>query len=241
MKKINKFIMENCSKNGKAYEYKIWENCIKLKTKYNEKFCKIEKNQLGGCSNRHDIVCYYNKKPINIEIKKHNSPDWSQMTLYPLKGKWRIKQNWRISRSSRLLFEKIINEKKIYNKIPKFYLKNITYEEWKKLKFKNFNDIYYDCPSNFISKLYKNKGCHYIQITNFGLYHLGQDICHFNVPFFECNTRLRIRVKIHNRRYRGRMRASVVVSARPRFMGQMKKSDYSLDNIEKIPNNLYFK
>ena len=68
---------------------------------------------------------------------------------------------------------------------------------------------------------------------------LGID--HFNVPFFKCNTRLRIRVKIHNTIYRGRMRASVVVSARPRFMGQMKKSDYSLDNIEKIPYNLHFK
>jgi hypothetical protein len=246
MKKIKIIIMEICSINGKAYENKIWENCVKLKTKYNENFCKIEKNQLGGCSNRHDIVCYYNKKNINIEIKKFNSPDWTQMTLYPIKGKWKAKYNSRIPNLSKKLLENLINNnKKVFNKIPKFYNQKITHIQWNKIKQKNsnFNDIYIDCPSDIISKLYKYKGCHYIQISKYGLYHLGNDICNFNVPLFECQTRLRIRVKIHCRQIKvgknmGKLRASVVVSARPKCLYRVKKSDYSLDDLDRIPLNL---
>jgi hypothetical protein len=235
--------MEICSINGKAYECKIWENCMKLKTKYNENFCNITKNQLGGCSNRHDIVCYYNKKPVNIEIKKHNSPDWSQMTLYPVKDKWRAKNNSKVSLMTKKLFEKIINQKKNIS-IPKIFFNNLNHNELNIFRKKNFKDIYINCPSNVICNLYKFKGCHYIQISKYGLYHLGEDICDFNVPLFNCNTRLRIRIKVHCReikigKNKGKIRASVVVAARPIKMYLMKKSNYSLDGEKKYPENLY--
>jgi hypothetical protein len=243
MKKIMKIIMEICSINGKAYECKIWENCIKLKTKYNENFCKLDKNQLGGCSNRYDIVCHYNKKPVNIEIKKHNSPDWTQMTLYPIKGKWKAKKNSKVPLLTKNLFEKIINQKK-YISIPKKLFNNLTHSQLKIFRKKYFKDIYINCPSNVICNLYKFKGCHYIQISKYGLYHLGDDICNFNVPLFNCNTRLRIRIKVHCSKIKigknkGKIRASIVVAARPINMYKMKKSGYSLDGELNYPPNLY--
>jgi len=40
--------------------------------------------------------------------------------------------------------------------------------------------MYFDCPNDTIKKLYSNKGCYYIQISDKGLYHLG-----VNLNFFE--------------------------------------------------------
>ena len=43
-----------------------------------------------------------------------------------------------------------------------------------------------NCPNDTIKKLYSEKDCNYIQISNKGLYHLGNDICEFNVAEFIC-------------------------------------------------------
>jgi hypothetical protein len=45
-------------------------------------------------------------------------------------------------------------------------------------------------------KLYGEKDCSYIQISEKGLYHLGNDVCDFKVPEFICEQRLRVRTKI---------------------------------------------
>jgi hypothetical protein len=50
------------------------------------------------------------------------------------------------------------------------------------------NDLFIN---DTIAKLYSNKGCSYIQISKYGLYHLEKDICKFNVPYFKCKQVLR--------------------------------------------------
>lgn len=74
-----------------------------------------------------------------------------------------------------------------------------------------------------------------------GLYHLGNDICNFNVPIFELEQKLRIRIKIHKKKNKeGFCVISVMMSCKPINIRKLKNSDYSLDNINKLPPNLFF-
>lgn len=223
--------------NGKLYEQQIWNICKNIK--FNNKiFCTMKKNKLGY---DHDIICNNVKKnDLFIEIKKYNAPDWMQLSIRPDNvGIWRSGGKNKIPEKSKQLIENIIKNINIFNSnIPPFFNKNITHEEWKTIKknTSDFNDIYIPCPNNTISQLYKNKRCSYIQISNYGLYHLGKDICNFNVPYFNCKQVLRIRTKIHKRcNNNGFMCASVIISPKPFII---IKSNYSLDNYQKLPINL---
>ena len=108
--------------------------------------------------------------------------------------------------------------------------------------FKNdFNDIYIDCPNDTIKKLYSEKGCNYIQISNKGLYYLENDICEFNVPEFICERQLIIRTKIHTRKnVKGFCKLSVIISCQPKNIKNLLDSNYSLDDISKLPINLSY-
>jgi hypothetical protein len=122
-------------------------------------------------------------------------------------------------------------------------LKNITHEEWIKIKNEtiDFNDSYIECNNDTIKKLYSEKGCSYIQISGKGLYHLGNDICDFNVPIFICDQRLRIRTKIHERKNKkGYCKLSVIIACQPKNINNLINSDYSLDNKIKLPINLVY-
>jgi hypothetical protein len=99
----------------------------------------------------------------------------------------------------------------------------------------DFNDIYIDCPNDTIKNLYNSKDCIYIQISNKGLYHLGNDVCHFNVPEFICEQQLRIRTKIHTRKNKdGYCKLSVIIACQPKNIKILENSKYSLDDYSKL-------
>lgn len=82
-----------------------------------------------------------------------------------------------------------------------------------------------------IMKLYREKCCSYIQISEKGLYHLGNDICDFKVPPFLCEQQLRIRTKIHERKNKkGFCKLSVTIACKPKNINSLENSSYSLDN-----------
>ena len=90
--------------------------------------------------------------------------------------------------------------------MPPCIKKNITQKEWNKIKNETdrWNDIYIPInDSTTIRNLYKLKGNGYIQIGNYGLYHLGKDIYNFGVPEFLIKQQLRIRIKAHGKRKDG--------------------------------------
>jgi len=237
----------NCSINGKKYELEIY-NIIK-KTKLNGKLFNTQnENELGGCSHKNDLICnlYNDNKYINvsIEIKKIKTPDWMQCSLKydNINNKWIGSSKNKIPDNSKKIFENLIANNILFKgNIPPFMLQNITHNEWINIK-KNtldFNDMYIDCPSDTIMKLYNEKGCFYIQISEKGLYHLGNDICNFNVPAFICEQRLRIRTKIHERKNKsGFCKLSVTVACQPKNINSLVNSNYSLDNLKKLPTNL---
>ena len=222
--------------NGNIYEKKI-HNIIKNTLLNNKQFNTQNQNDLGNSTNKCDILCNFLKEQdIGIEIKSYNTPDWMQFSINYLNNKWQTKTNNKI-------IDDLIQNINLYNgKIPSFISKHITYNEWSKEKH-NFKDVYLDIPNDTIRKLYYEKGCKYIQINyGYGLYHLENDICAFNVPIFEIKQELRIRIKVHSTKLQnGYCSLSITASCKPKNIKDLPISNYSLDNIDKLPNNLIYK
>src|SRR4030067_321728 len=145
------------------------------------------------------------EKDNGIEIKKSKSPDWMQCSIKynNTTKKWEATKKGKIPIKCRELFNKLINNINLYDgEIPPFMEKSITHEEWINIKKETnkWDDKYITIPSDSISRLYQEKGCNYIQISDgYGLYHLGKDICDFGVPLFNIEQQIRIRTKIHTR------------------------------------------
>jgi len=237
-----------CSISGKKYELAVY-NIVK-KTRLNgiEFNTQIE-SELGGCSSKNDIECNMEEamaRDISVEIKKLKTPDWMQCCLKydDTDKKWIGSKKNKIPEASKKVFEEFISTVTLFNgKIPPFMLKDITHEEWVKIKSEttDFNDVYVDCPSDTIMKLYSEKGCSYIQISDKGLYHLGNDVCDFKVPAFVCDQQLRVRTKIHKRNNKkGFCKLSVTVACQPKNINSLVSSEFSLDNQMKLPSNLVY-
>lgn len=235
-----------CSINGKKYELEVY-NVIKKSKLNGNLFNTQNENELGGCSSKNDIICNMNSiMDISIEIKKSKTPDWMQCSLKydNMNKKWIGSSRNKIPKASKRVFEDLISTITLFNGIiPPFMLKNITHEEWIKMKNEtiDFNDMYIDCPNDTIMKLYNEKGCSYIQISEKGLYHLGNDKCDFNVPVFICEQRLRVRTKIHEKKNKkGFCKLSVTIACQPKNINNLVNSEYSLDNQLTLPSNLLY-
>lgn len=236
-----------CSINGNNYEKDIY-NIVKKCTLNNKIFNTQIEDDLGGSSAANDIECNYKKdKDIGIEVKKYNTPDYMQCSLsYDKKQKKLVpSKKGKIPKECKKMFEIIFKDINLYNgDIPPFLQKKITHEEWKEIKSKTdkWNDCYFDIPNDTIKKLYNKKGCNYIQISNdFGLYHLGNDTCNFNVPEFIVDQQLRVRTKIHTKKNKkGFCNISVTAACQPKKIESLNKSIFSLDNINKLPSNLIY-
>lgn len=221
-----------CSIEGKKYEMKIYD-VIK----------SISNKNLGGCSSEHDIICNINNLEIPIEIKKFNTPDWMQCSIKFLDNQWTTtKNNSKIPDNCKMIFENIIKDKKLFNgEVPPFFYKKLTHQEWIEIK-KNtdvWNDIYFQIQNTTIRDLYASKGCKYIQISQYGLYHLGNDIGNFGVPEFVIEQQLRIRIKIHSSKdAHGNCNLSVMMSCQPKNIKNLIKSPFTLDDPENLPEVL---
>ena len=235
-----------CSVNGKKYELEVF-NIVKNCTLNEKRFNIQSEGELGGCSSKNDICCNMSSiGDISIEIKKSKSPDWMQCSLHydNINKKWIGGERNKIPDASKKIFEDIISNTILFNgNIPPFVLNNVTHVEWLKIKKEttDYNDFYIDCPDNTIKRLYSNKGCSYIQLSEKGLYHLGNDICDFNVPDFICEQQIRVRTKIHERKNKkGFCKLSVTVSCLPKNINNLVDSEFSLDNQARLPNNLAY-
>jgi len=236
-----------CSTEGKKYEYVIHDIVSRCTINGKIPFNTQLKEDLAGSSAENDIVCnFIQQNDVPIEIKKMNTPDWMQCSLlYNTElNKWTGSSKNKIPNAAKHIFENLIASSNLFNgKIPPFMTINITHEEWLRIKSEttDFNDTYMDCPNDTIANLYAEKGCKYIQISNKGLYHLGDDICNFQVPLFDCEQELRIRTKIHSRsNSKGFCCLSVTIACKPRNIKNLQPSTYSLDNIQMLPNNLTY-
>lgn len=235
-----------CSINGKKYELEVY-NVVKKCVLNGVIFNTQNEDELGDCSSKNDIECNMNSiQDVSIEIKKSKTPDWMQCSLKydNISKKWLGSSKNKIPEVSKKIFECLVSNVTLFNgNIPPFMLQDITHEEWRKIKNEttDFNDTYIDCPIDTIMKLYSEKGNSYIQISDKGLYHLGNDICNFNVPAFVCEQRLRVRTKIHERKNKkGFCKLSVTIACQPKNINNLVNSKYSLDNEITLPKELLY-
>ena len=236
-----------CSVEGNKYEKKI-HNVVKYCSINNKPFNTQKEDELAGSSSKNDLECNFIKEnDIGIEVKKYKTPDWMQCSIkYNKKNKkWVASKRGKNPVKCRELFNNLITDLNLYEgEIPPFFERSITHEEWTKIKSKTkkWNDYYIDIPSNTISLLYQAKGCYYIQISNeYGLYHLGNDICGFDVPEFNIEQQLRIRTKIHTRKNKkGFCSLSVIISCQPKDITKFNPSKYTLDDRNKLPVSLIY-
>lgn len=230
--------------NGKKYELQVY-NILKKTYLHNYKFNTQKTNELGGCSSKNDLECNLgnHQNIVGIEIKKCKTPDWMQCSIQKKNKYWSGNKNCKIPVKAQLIFNKILRQKKLFNnKYPHFINQKITYDQLKKIKKKqNWKDQYFNIPNDTIKNIYKEKGCYYIQVSDYGLFHLGNDICNFKVPEFIIDQKLRIRIKIHQRYNRnGFCTSSIMASCQPKDIKKLPRSKYSLDNIKNLPKNLHF-
>lgn len=234
-----------CSIEGKKYElvvYEIAKRCISKTT--GKSFNTQAPEELGGSSAENDIVCnWISERDVPIEIKK-KTPDWMQCSLKynETTGSWSGGIKTKIPGASKIIFDGLLKARVLFNgKLPPFLKGPVTHEQWLKIKSEttDFEDTYFDCPPDTIARLYQEKGCKYIQVHGKGLYHLGEDVCEFGVPLFECDQQMRIRTKIHGRNNKkGFCSISVTMACQPKHINDLSASPYSLDYVEKLPHNL---
>ena len=89
--------------------------------------------------------------------------------------------------------------------------------------------------AEFICNHYKNKGIHYIQIGNAGLFHMGENPANLPIPKLEGEINLEIRAGRSGARTT--KEGKKVISGGLRVQGRLKfkgKSDYSLDDKKSI-------
>jgi hypothetical protein len=235
-----------CSVNGRNYEFKIHEVVKHCKLNGTDFNTQTEEN-LGGCGSKNDIECtLVSKGDVPIEIKKSKTPDWMQCSLKydTINKKWMGSDRNKIPEESKKIFEESISKVELFGgNIPIFMQRDITYEEWieSKKQTNHFKDIYINCLDDTIKKLYSAKGCKYIQVSDKGLYHLGDDVCNFNVPEFLCEQQFRIRIKVHSRKdKKGFCKLSVTIACQPKNIKEIKNSDFTLDDPSKLPLNLIY-
>lgn len=237
-----------CSISGNNYEKDIF-NIVKNYYIKNKQFNTQSQTDLAGSSHKNDIECnFIIDRDIGIEIKKYNTPDWMQCIIHyhNIDKKWRVSKNSKHSIECIEIFNSLLNNIELYDgDIPPFIISQLTHVEWKEIKKKTnkWNDRYIDIPFDTIAKLYRSKKCKYIQISNgYGLYHLGDDICNFDIPLFNIEQQLRVRTKIHTRKNKnGFCNLSVTIACQPKNIKKFTHSKYSLDDINKLPPRLIYK
>jgi hypothetical protein len=170
----------------------------------NDKLFNSQKlEDLGGSKSCNDLECNLkNNNDIGIEVKKAKTPDWMQCSLKRNGNQWEASEKGKIPENARKEFNKFIQKIKLFdNNIPPFLEKKLTHKEWLDIKSvsKKFDDIYIDISDDTINKIYLAKNCKYIQISQYGLYRLADDICNFEVPLFKVKQKLRVRIKIHQK------------------------------------------
>lgn len=228
-----------CSVSGLKYEKRVLDvlKCCKID---NDNICDLNEIDLGGSTSSNDLVCSNENFEVGIEIKKFNTPDWMQCSLLFKNGEWLGSKRGKIPQESRQIFEELLKDKIIFNgQMPP---KNITHQEWLKIKNNGtWNDHYFDIPSNTIARLYSYKNCYYIQVSNYGLYHLGNDIYNLGVPKFKVKSRIRVRIKVHAKKDRnGYCKLSVTAAAQPKNISELPKSPYSFDDKSRLPKKINF-
>lgn len=198
-------------KSNKGFDYEEKINQILIKKKLIPKDSKIT-----GGADKADVSLIYKNNEILIELKnKDKSADYGQKELlWTTNKKW----HWSEKKNNDPIIDLYKKLKIIENHIPKDFIPR-KYSKVKKKEdkiksiYENIKpeDYTYDkdkiekrdieIPLNTLFTYYERKDLFYIQIENFGFYHLIKDKFNIGTKQFDGKISLRLRAK-----YRGSSR-----------------------------------
>lgn len=187
---INRMVKrgQGCLKNGKAYEVRIAETLGKLRYK-NKKIVLTEST--AGATDGPDIVFRIGKDQIALECKTKDAFEGG--------GKHLVVTDVGLQITEECFHKELLNTHIPWNgRVPSF-LKGDKSIDTYETERKDFPDEYIDVPATTVSSYYAKKSVSYIHIENYGLYHTGEDILGLGVPYFSCDSRMRIRYKCHGK------------------------------------------
>ena len=241
------------SRNGKEYEieiHRVLQNVMIVFTKMNRikiiPFHTQHEKELGGSSSKTDIVCQLDDiHRIGIEVKNNIHCEFIQLDIHPIgNNKWTgplrtTKNSHPETVIQRYLLELENNKMTLFDgDLPPLKKSRQEFDTWQKkfLEKHKTKDYTWECQTeNFIQLNYREKGNHYIQIRDYGLFHLGEDVCHFGCPEFKPKkTFIRIRCK----RRGGSQSAPSSITMSAFIKKPFEKSKFSLDHCKRLPKNL---
>lgn len=176
------------------------------------------REDITTCAYDNDLQCNYQRiGDIGIEIKTGYTPSWISSALN------REKYTWDITSQSE------------HRSATKWYFRELIREE--RIEHDSIDRIrYIPAENNTINRLFLSRKCHYIQIKDFGLYHLGQDICGFGTPKLD----MKCLVKVDNFTRRDGSK-KVAIACCPMYGNlRIEPSPYSLDDITRLPPKLRY-
>ncbi len=206
--------------NGKRYQTSVFAKCCQLV--FQEQRCSAI--EVEGAKPGTDVTLSYGSVSHGIETKVSGAFEGGGVKVYFEGGRYII--------HGECIHKYILGDTSLYGNIAlPWYQGKRTEHDWEQVK-DQFPDFYIHAPSTAVSEYYKTAGSSYIQIENHGLYHTGEDPMQLGVPFFDCPTRLRIRVSKHKKKGIPTDVTAALVYTKP------PKSPFSLDGTLPLPSAL---
>ena len=176
---------------GDKYEKDIFDICN------NRKILKPGSVR-GQASSKSDLIFVHNNENYNLEVKADRNADFGQKYI-----KWDNSNGWTWSTPDAVTFfydQLNIIELIDKNFIPRRYIKDkdlITIED-KKFDQSKFEKANIECDIKGLFKYYKSKNCYYLQLENYGFYHLHSDMANLETQQFDGSITLRLRCKTNH-------------------------------------------
>lgn len=212
---------------GFAYEQSIYS---KLNSK---KLVPSGFRPAGSDASAPDAKFIYKGKPYNLELKLDLKADYGQGSLDYVNGQWMLGgAKTKSAQEMRSLLrsvgiENFANKKWGPKGAPNKGTKDpktITKEDVAS-DYRRFKDEFLAIGSSALHSYYASKNTYYIQIGGYGMYYMAQNPAQLDIPQFNPNLRIRIRLKrggstpIYNYRFTTALQ----------IVGRPSRSKYNLD------------
>ena len=178
---------ETYNNKGDKYEEKVFDYC-------SSKGFIVKDSIRAGASAETDLKLNYKGEQINVEIKTYGA-DWGQKYL-----RWDHLTGWEWSKPDKTtaIYDALnVKDNIDKNFVPLLYTKPknlITFED-KKSDQKNFEKPNLLLPLAPLFAFYSNRNTYYIQIEDYGFYHLQSDVYNLGTNQFDGEMKLRLRAK----------------------------------------------